>query len=477
MFSAFVCACSPCLFVALFLPQLPGVATQPTSPEEHAQNFGIVIEALGELEDGPALETSGLDATALAEGNLQALNDLAGLFGVLCNALLQKPDDAQRPGGSSSAAAVPSATSVRPASAIPASKLTSSTDGLAAADAGEPQDISDPAANASDAAAAANPAGGMGGATAGENNLASSAHAACAAACTGALASTVASQGAAVATKPARPQSARPGTSKPGVHGGLNPAGKKVAAMKTQGKNPSGLQHLHALSQATAQHGPFSSARRGGARPRSAAAKMGVGGGGAAAAAAGGGSSSHLENEISELQQRILARQPEGEATAKLGKLIGNEYGARASSVYSALIKQSLAGVRRAEAIEVSRGMARDMNQRRDARIATIRAQRIGETVERAEQARMARRVAKEELSYRSLYAQALMLERDRLMLQAATEEEARRKTLETTRQRAAAIEKVTGAADAAHHHTSPARLSRLPRKSHPLTHVPLAAP
>ena len=77
MFSAFVCACSPCLFVALFLPQLPGVATQPTSPEEHAQNFGIVIEALGELEDGPALETSGLDATALAEGNLQALNDLA----------------------------------------------------------------------------------------------------------------------------------------------------------------------------------------------------------------------------------------------------------------------------------------------------------------------------------------------------------------------------------------------------------------
>ena len=70
-------ACSPRFFVALFLPQLPGVATQPTSPEEHAQNFGIVIEALGELEDGPALETSGLDATALAEGNLQALNDLA----------------------------------------------------------------------------------------------------------------------------------------------------------------------------------------------------------------------------------------------------------------------------------------------------------------------------------------------------------------------------------------------------------------
>lgn len=407
-----------------------------------------MIQALGELEDGPSLETSGLDAAALAEGNLQALNDLAGLFGVLCNALLQKPDDAQRPSGSSSAAAVPSATSVRPASAIPASKLTSSTDGLAAGTDGEPQDISDPASNAADAAAAANPAGGMGGAAAGvelpAGSLVSSAHATCAAACTDALASAVASEGAAAAAKPAaRPKSARPGTSKPGVHGGLNPAGKKVAAMKQQGKNPSGLQHLHAISQAAAQRGPLSSTRSGG-RPKSAAAKVsGTGGAGGAAAAAGGGSSSHLESEIAELQQRILARQPEGEATAKLGKLIGtrrpppraerlsltrrfmclpharsllrqvaarlrsalspplsdptplllstpaaavplcfspgNEFGARASSVYAALIKQSLAGVRRAEAIEVSRGMARDMNQRRDARIAAIRAQRIGE--------------------------------------------------------------------------------------------------
>ena len=139
--------------------QLPGVATQPTSPEEHAKNFGIVITALGELEDGPSLETSGLDATALAEGNLQALNDLAGLFGELCTALLQKPDDAQRPGGSSSAAAVPSANSgARPASAIPASKLTTSNDELESAAAPpteEAPDISDPASNAMDSAAGA----------------------------------------------------------------------------------------------------------------------------------------------------------------------------------------------------------------------------------------------------------------------------------------------------------------------------------
>lgn len=487
--------------------QLPGVATQPTSPEEHAKNFGIVITALGELEDGPSLETSGLDATALAEGNLQALNDLAGLFGELCTALLQKPDDAQRPGGSSSAAAVPSANSgARPASAIPASKLTTSNDELESAAAPpteEAPDISDPASNAVDSAAkstaakpAAKPAAkkksvpsaasaGGGGATgvataATGGALAASARAACASACAEALASTVATDGGGVAAAgagrggvPKRPQSARPGTSKPGVHGGLTPGGKKVAAMKVKGKNPSALQHLHAISQATAQRGSSS------ARPRSAAAKSAF----ASSSAEGGASSSHLEMEIADLQQRILARESEGEATSRLGKLLGDEYGARASSTYAALIKQSLAGVRRAEAIEVrplvrvtqvssltctahtllrckdsctappisktqdsrsllllglhpqvARGVARDLNQRRDARIAAIRAQRVGEAVERAESARVARRAVKEELSYRALYTQALNLERERLLLQNATSEEARRRTLEATR-------------------------------------------
>ena len=78
--------------------------------------------------------------------------------------------------------------------------------------------------------------------------------------------------------------------------------------------------------------------------------------------------------------------------------------------------------------------MARDLNQRRDARIAAIRAQRVGEAVERAESARVARRAVKEELSYRALYTQALNLERERLLLQNATSEEARRRTLEATR-------------------------------------------
>ena len=42
------------------------------------------------------------------------------------------------------------------------------------------------------------------------------------------------------------------------------------------------------------------------------------------------------------------------------------------------------------------------------------------------EQARMARRSAKEELSYRALYSHALRLERERRMLEAATAAEAR---------------------------------------------------
>ena len=113
--------------------------------------------------------------------------------------------------------------------------------------------------------------------------------------------------------------------------------------MKVKGKNPSALQHLHAISQATAQRGSSSG------RPRSAAAKSAF----ASSSAERGASSSHLEMEIADLQQRILARESEGEATSRLGKLLGDEYGARASSTYAALIKQSLAGVRRAEAIEV----------------------------------------------------------------------------------------------------------------------------
>ena len=54
---------------------------------------------------------------------------------------------------------------------------------------------------------------------------------------------------------------------------------------------------------------------------------------------------------------------------------------------------------------------------------------------------RIARRSAKDELTYRALYHHALNLERERLVLEASTSEEARRKLDAAYRRRAAAAE------------------------------------
>lgn len=410
----------------------------------------MVLKALTEVEDVPRLEVANIQAQALAEGDLNALNELAGVFAVLCNALLQNSaaDDA-RPAGSSSDSAVPSRSSMRPASAIPASKL-SSTDGLPATGEDPAVDVSDATA-AADAAVAAvaavgtapaaapvSSSGGMSGVGGATGALAAKAHAACAQACTESIAAAVASETTDAAARPKSARGRGPAKTVGGPHSGLLPSGKKACGPQVRSKNPSSCMHLHALSSAAAQRGATSARRPGTAPPAvKSVAPPPVDSG----VAASGATSSHLQEEISELQQRILARSDEGPATARLGRALNDEFGARASSVYSSLIKQSLAGVRRAEALEVSRGVARDLNTRRDARIAAIRAQRVAGEVERAEQARLARRAAKEELSYRSLYSHAVTLERERLLLEAATGEEARRKTLQATRKRATALE------------------------------------
>ena len=119
--------CDSTLFVLIFkklVGKLPGIVTSPNNPEEHAKNFDVVLKALTEDErvgeEVPPLDTSGLSAQALAEGDLQALNKLAGVFGVLCNALLQESAADVRPAGSSSAMPT-SARAARPASAVPVS--------------------------------------------------------------------------------------------------------------------------------------------------------------------------------------------------------------------------------------------------------------------------------------------------------------------------------------------------------------------
>ena len=62
--------------------QLPGIVAEPTSADEHAQNFEVVLKALKEDErigeEVPPLEVSALSGVALASGDLQPLNDLAG---------------------------------------------------------------------------------------------------------------------------------------------------------------------------------------------------------------------------------------------------------------------------------------------------------------------------------------------------------------------------------------------------------------
>ena len=73
--------------------QLAGIVASPTTADEHAANFDVVLTAITDDErvraEGLSLEVKGLSAKSLAEGDLHALNDLAGLFSVLCNALLQ----------------------------------------------------------------------------------------------------------------------------------------------------------------------------------------------------------------------------------------------------------------------------------------------------------------------------------------------------------------------------------------------------
>ena len=393
--------------------QLPGIVTSPTSADEHSKNFGIVLKAIaehGDVIDVVALGVEDISAQALAEGDLQALNDFAGIFAALCNALLQHGGD-DRPATGSSSSMPPARADVRPASAIPASKCADG--GLATGAEPEP-----PAEYAEDVEA-----GGAAQATG------AGAGAAVHAACADALATAVAEDAAGTARAPRPTSGARPKAPS---------AARKPCAPKVQGKSATACMKLHAISQATAQRGTGSAS----ARPRTAPAK-GAGGGrsGAATARAGGASSTHLEAEIAALQAKILERKDDGAETERLGKALGDEYGARASSVYAALIKQSLAGVRRAEALEIARGVASTRNAQRDARIAAIREQRAGGDVLRAERARDARRAAKEELKYRNLYQQAIALERERLLLEESTGEEARRKTLAAQRKRAAARE------------------------------------
>jgi hypothetical protein len=246
----------------------------------------------------------------------------------------------------------------------------------------------------------------MAGGAAGGRRTDGGAYAACAAACVDAVAAAAAEAASAGAAARKR-----------------TPRGGGRGRVVTRTKAPTACMHLHAISHAVAQQTR---------RPLSAPAGK----------AASSRLASEIQSEIASLQARIRAREPDAEAAARLARtLTGDEFGARAASAYTALVKHSIAGVRRAEALEVQRGMAADRNARRDMKIEALRAQRMGVETSRQQAARDARRSSKEELGYRALYAHALTLEKERLLLAAATSEEVRRKLLHGRRTRQAALE------------------------------------
>ena len=49
--------------------------------------------------------------------------------------------------------------------------------------------------------------------------------------------------------------------------------------------------------------------------------------------------SEHLTREIAQLQAKLRSRAPDAEATNRLGQALEDEFGARASSMYSALVQ------------------------------------------------------------------------------------------------------------------------------------------
>ena len=178
--------------------------------------------------------------------------------------------------------------------------------------------------------------------------------------------------------------------------------------MKTRGKTPTSSMHLLAVSHALAQQ------RRRVATPRPRSAPAQPVATAIPATAGGGGKASGLRADPA--REMLLLQ-------AKL-----DEVAARAASAHAALVKQSIAGLRRAETLQVTRGVAAARNARRDAKIAELREERFFSETARREAGRWARSSAKDELSYRRAYMSALALDKERLLMAAASGVEARRR-------------------------------------------------
>ena len=408
--------CDSTLFLLMYkklVGKLSGAISVPMSAAEHATNFEIVLAAIS-ADPANSSSLDGISAKALADGDLGALQDLADIFSAMCNSLLERSDG--RASGVPPPARSPGSAG-RPASAKPASNTAlPSSAPRRPATAGEATGIEmDPALQPPDGELA--PAE----ATAWEQPSASEATggAGLEAACASAVVDAISKSRPSKAGRKATPRSKAAGS---------------AGQLKVRPKPMSSAMHLLSISGSLAQHGGARSARK--QRPASARQKKG-GAIGSLASAQG----ESLEREIVSLQAKLRARQPDGDATARLGEAIEDEFGARAGSMYAALVKQSLAGVRRAEALEIARGVAADRNSRRKERTERIRTERLKDDVQRSHEARLARSATKQELSYRRLYTESLALEKERMLLEGALAEEGRRKVVTERRKRQQALE------------------------------------
>eukprot|EP00967_Tisochrysis_lutea_P144318 scaffold269377_cov33-Tisochrysis_lutea.AAC.4 len=147
----------------------------------------------------------------------------------------------------------------------------------------------------------------------------------------------------------------------------------------------------------------------------------------------GATTSARLESEIAELQAALeaeaAARANDVEAAAaaaagataaaaRVAAAAQSELGYSAAAQYAGLVRQQLAGVRRAERFELIRGRAADHNARTEARIAAARRARVTEEVARCRRSRLEKAAAKGDLTYRRLYKQAIESERQRMLLE-----------------------------------------------------------
>ncbi|KAL1498627.1 hypothetical protein AB1Y20_013940 [Prymnesium parvum] len=482
--------CDSTLFVLVYkklFGKLPGILTSPASLDEHTHNFGIVLSAIS--CDVLEMDLSHISPQELAQGDLQALQNLAEIFSELCDILLQREDER-----SAQMRLPPHPTqSSRPASAVPASM--GSTRRQQTSDQGRPMSASLPRTSQEAPLTPRSAATGLSASalrndTGLESDEAQTLHwmqcngRACVASTAESVSSGHRMDGAEnPASNPIstgsngeeknpdnveRPETltcstnekdeeaqsgdrfnlVAPATKRKAGNVGAtfreprlaakakpHPRTKRgtkqmVIGTKILHKGPSECAHLKRITDALSR------------RPRSAPSKAPASSATHRDKRNSSFYSPHLEREIAVLKERLGSRlRSEENFAGAIEKLQPDESANRISGACSAVVKQSLASVRRAEKREVVRGMAAERNAKHDAKTERLRQERWMGCIETARQGRELRQASKDEVSFRRLYQQALQLEKEKILLEASSSKEATRTVEMQRRIRQTALE------------------------------------